>query len=149
MAIEKEIEVVEPEIVSITPVADQTPALANKSAIATKQQEAQLQGTQRDLEVYLPKLDKAIETILDAVATIDLEALSKIKDPKKLKDLTGALASLKEMRNTIIKPQQVQTSTRKKRRYQFKDDKGHTVEAEEEVTVNSETPEAQAVQVSN
>mgnify|MGYP001241819918 FL=1 len=116
--------VIEPEIVetSISPIPAQ-------SQIAQKQQDAQLQGTERDIEVYLPKLDKAIETILEAVASLDLEGLTaKLEDPKKLKDLTGALATLNEMRNKITKPQQLSSGQRKKLRVIFGKNQGVEIE---------------------
>ena len=116
--------VIEPEIVetSISPIPAQ-------SRIAQKQQDAQLQGTERDIEVYLPKLDKAIETILEAVASLDLEGLTaKLEDPKKLKDLTGALATLNEMRNKITKPQQLSSGQRKKLRVIFGKNQGVEIE---------------------
>ena len=112
----------------------------NKSIIAQKQQEAQLKATEYDLDKILPELDKAILKLVQAVNTLteeDLKAMSK----KKLKDLTSALASLMEKRNAIVKPQQIQTSTRKRRRYRWKDDKGHQVDAEE-VEEPAETLEA-------
>lgn len=116
--------VIEPEIVetSISPIPAQ-------SQIAQKQQDAQLQGIERDIEVYLPKLDKAIETILEAVASLDLEGLTaKLEDPKKLKDLTGALATLNEMRNKITKPQQLSSGQRKKLRVIFGKNQGVEIE---------------------
>jgi hypothetical protein len=137
MDIAKEIEVVEPEIVSIAPV-DQPPV--NKAAIAQKQQEAQLKATEYDIDKILPELDKAILAIATAISSLDVTELQEMSR-KKLKDVAGALSSLMEKRNTIVKPAQVQTSSRKRRRYLWKDDKGHTAAMEEVEEPIGETPE--------
>jgi len=137
MDIAKEIEVVEPEIVSIAPV-DQPPV--SKAAIAQKQQEAQLKATEYDIDKILPELDKAILAIATAISSLDVTELQEMSR-KKLKDVAGALSSLMEKRNTIVKPAQVQTSSRKRRRYLWKDDKGHTAAMEEVEEPIGETPE--------
>ena len=139
----KKKEVIEPEIVSIAPSV-------TEKQIATVQKQAQLQSTLRDVQEFLPKIQDArrevVNLILEAFL-VDPEDQKATRD--KLvewmrthpKDATAALSTLNSIIGTIIKPAQMQTTSRKLRRYAWKTDKG-TETVEEEVEITATTPEA-------
>lgn len=134
----KKKEVVEPEIVSIAPTA-------GKAAIAHLQQAAQLEATKKDIQEFLPPIQDARQKLTSLIVEVLMSEDEKtIADLKKwiathLKDATAALSTLNSVQGTIVKPQQLTTSTRKKRRYEWKNDKGQTEMVEEEVEITGET----------
>lgn len=134
----------EPEIVSIAPSV-------TEKQIATVQKQAQLQSTLRDVQEFLPKIQDARQEVVNLILEaflVDPEDQKATRD--KLvewmrthpKDATAALSTLNAIIGTIIKPEQMQISTRKRRRYMWKDDKGHTAAMEEVEEPIAETPEA-------
>lgn len=137
----KKKETVEPEIVSIAPT---------EKTIAVVQKEAQLQSTLKDIQEFLPKLQDARQEVVNMILeafTVDPEDQKAIR--QKLvdwmrfhpKDATAALSTLNAIIATIVKPAQMQTTSRKRRRYAWKTDTG-TEMVEEEVEITATPPEA-------
>lgn len=134
----KKKKVVEPEIISIAPTT-------GKNQIAQMQQEAQLQATQKDIQEFLPPIQDARQKLASLIVEVLMSEDEKtINDLKKwiathLKDATAALSTLNNVTGTIVKPQQIATSSRKRRCYEWRDGKEtYTEEVEETV----QTPEA-------
>jgi len=137
----KKKETVEPEIVSIAPT---------EKTIAVVQKEAQLQSTLKDIQEFLPKLQDARQELVNMILeafTVDPEDQKAVR--QKLvdwmrshpKDATAALSTLNAIITTIVKPAQMQTTSRKRRRYAWKTDTG-TEMVEEEVEITATPPEA-------
>jgi hypothetical protein len=137
----KKKETVEPEIVSIAPT---------EKTIAVVQKEAQLQSTLKDIQEFLPKLQDARQEVVNMILeafTVDPEDQKAVR--QKLvdwmrshpKDATAALSTLNAIITTIVKPAQMQTTSRKRRRYAWKTDTG-TEMVEEEVEITATPPEA-------
>ena len=102
------------------------------AAVAETQKRTQLQSTVKDIEQFLPELDKAITKLLKIISDID-ETKMGAMTPKKLNELTRALSSLMEKRNAIVKPPQASSGKvgrRSRLRIVF-DDKKAGVEIEE------------------
>ena len=135
----KKKEAVEPEIVSIAPTA-------GKAAIAQMQQSAQLQATQKDIQEFLPPLQEARQKLTSLIVEVlmseDEKTINALKKwiATHLKDATAALSTLNNVTGTIVKPQQVTTSTRKRRQYKWKSNDGKET-FEEEVEITGETSE--------
>lgn len=102
------------------------------AAVAETQKRTQLQSTVKDIEQFLPELDKAITKLLKIISDID-ETKMGAMTPKKLNELTRALSSLMEKRNAIVKPPQASSGKvgrRSRLRIVFEDKKAG-VEIEE------------------